>query len=155
MEYKVRTIEPEELMERLPQLLQQVDSVPLIISGNSMAPFLIHGRDTVYLSKITNPPKKGDIVLFRRRSGAYVLHRICAKRNDTYDLVGDGQVGVEPGIGMDQILAEVNAVRRKGRLLKKGGLCWTFYEKIWLGLLPVRPWIFRVYSRIKTRRNDK
>lgn len=39
MEHKVRTIDPEELMPQLPQLLQQAQAVPLIISGNSMAPF--------------------------------------------------------------------------------------------------------------------
>ena len=155
MEHKVRVIEPDDLMDQLPQLLSQAESIPLIISGNSMSPFLIHGRDTVYLSKVTKPPKRGDIVLFRRKSGAYILHRIYAEHNGVYDLVGDGQLGIEPGICMDQIMAEVNTVRRKGRLLRKGDICWLFYEKIWLGLLPVRPWIHRVYFRMKAWRNDK
>ena len=155
MEHKVRVVEPEELMDQLQQLLPLTEAVPLFISGDSMAPFLIHGRDTVFLSKIVKPPKRGDIVLFRRESGAYVLHRICRERNGVYDLVGDGQCVIEPGIRREQILAEVNTVRRDGRLLRRGSLCWVFYEKIWLGLLPLRPLICRVYSRIRAWRKDK
>ena len=155
MEHKVRVVDPEELMTQLPQLLELAESVPLIITGNSMAPFLRHGRDTVYLSKITQPPKRGDIVLFRRRSGGYVLHRICRERNGMYDFVGDGQLEIEEGICPDQLLAEVKTVRRKGRLLREGSLCWVFYEKVWLGLLPVRPLICRVHSRVSAWRNKK
>ena len=80
MEHKVRTIDPEELMPQLPQLLQQAQAVPLIISGNSMAPFLAHGRDTVYLSKLTGPLKRGDMILYRRKTGQYILHRIYRVR---------------------------------------------------------------------------
>lgn len=155
MENKVRVIEPETLMAQLPQLLLEAESVPLIITGNSMAPFLIHGRDTVYLSKITQPPKKGDMVLFRRASGAYVLHRIYRRRNGVYDLVGDGQQTIEPGIRHEQMLAIVNLVRRKGKLLRKGSFWWEFFEHIWPALLPLRPGILRLYSCMTAWRNGK
>ena len=46
------------------------------VFGSSMAPFLIHGRDAVRLVKCTHPPKRGEIVLFRRLDGHYVLHRV-------------------------------------------------------------------------------
>ncbi len=145
MEYKVRVIEPEALMSQLPQLLQEAESVPLIISGNSMSPFLMHGRDTVYLSKVTQPLKKGDMILYRRRSGAYILHRICRVHDGVYDLVGDGQYGIEPGIRPEQVLAVVTAVRRNGKLLQKGSFCWELFEHVWLDLLPLRPGIRRLY----------
>lgn len=155
MECKTRVIEPEELMPHLPQLLQEVESVPLVISGNSMTPFLIHGRDTVYLSKITQPPKKGDMVLYQRKTGAYVLHRIYRLRNGTYDLIGDGQWGIEPGIRPEQLLAVVKTVRRNGKLLRKGSFCWEFFEHIWLILVPLRPWISRLYSCMTAWRKRK
>lgn len=155
MESNVRVVAPEVFMEQLPELLQLTDSVPLVISGNSMIPFLVHRRDTVYLSKVTKPPKRGAVVLYQRESGAYVLHRIYRKRNGLYDLVGDAQQEIETSIRPDQIMAEVKAVRRNGRLLRRGSLCWLFYEKIWLSLLPFRPLIGRVYSCMKAWRNDK
>lgn len=146
MEHKVRVIEPELLMEHLPQLLDEAEFVPLLISGNSMAPFLRHGRDTVYLSKVTEPPKQGDMILYRRDSGTYALHRIYRQKNGTYDLVGDGQIVIESGIQSRQILAVVKTVRRKGKLLREGDLLWEFFEHGWLMLLPLRPAISRLHS---------
>lgn len=155
MDNKIRILEPEELMKQLPQLLREAPSVPLIITGNSMAPFLVHGRDTVYLSKITQPPKKGDMVLFRRASGACVLHRILRKRNGTYDLVGDGQQRVESGIRPEQMLAIVSAVDRKGKLLRKGSFRWEFFARVWISLLPLRPGISRLYAFVTVWRKQK
>lgn len=155
MERKVRVIEPEALMAQLPEMLQETESVPLVISGNSMAPFLKHGRDTVYLSGITQPPKKGDIVLYRRGNGQYILHRIYRQRGQTYELVGDGQWGIEPGIRPEQLLAVVNTVRRKEKLLRKGSFCWEFFEHLWLALLPVRPAITWVYGAMTAWRKRK
>lgn len=54
-------------------LLDDTQAVPLVIS--SMTPFLVHGRDTVYLSKVSGPIKKGDMVLYQRSSVRYILHR--------------------------------------------------------------------------------
>ena len=155
MEHKVRTIAPEELMPLLPQLLQQAQEVPLIISGNSMAPFLVHGRDTVYLSKLTGPSQRGDMILYRRKNGQYILHRIYRVREGKYDLIGDGQLVIELGICQEQILATVCAVRRKGKLLCKGNLCWEFYEHIWLALVPWRGRIQRIYAGLTPWRKRK
>ena len=155
MEHKVRTIDPEELMPLLPQLLQQAQEVPLVISGNSMAPFLVHGRDTVYLSKLTGPLQRGDMILYRRKNGQYILHRIYRVREGKYDLIGDGQLVIELGICQEQILATVCAVRRKGKLLCKGNLCWEFYEHIWLALVPWRGRILRIYAGLTPWRKRK
>ena len=151
MEHKLRFLDPEELMPQLEEILQQAQAMPLVISGSSMSPFLRHGRDTVYLSRVTEPLKRGDMILYRRQSGAYILHRILRAEEDVYTLVGDGQLAPEPGIHRDQVLAIVTAVRRKGNLLKPGSFLWEFFEHIWLGLLPLRPFIFRLWSLVKPR----
>lgn len=143
MEHKVRSIAPEELMDDLLALLEQTEPVPLVISGNSMAPFLIHGRDTVFLSRIKAPLKRGDMVLYRRASGQYILHRVYSAEDDTFTMVGDGQAGLEPGIRQEQTLALVSAVRRKGKLLEPGSFLWDFYEKAWIRMIRLRPYILR------------
>ena len=76
MKPDVRTLAPEAAMERIVGLLSYGEQVPLVITGNSMYPFLRHGRDTVYLQKVQRPLKKGDMVLYRRKNGQYILHRI-------------------------------------------------------------------------------
>lgn len=149
MDYKVKVVSPEILMEPLLALLEETDHVPLVISGNSMSPFLIHGRDTVYLSKVTQPLKKGDMILYRRNNGGYVLHRIYQVEGDSYALVGDAQTMIERGIRRDQVLAIVTAVRRKEKLLRSGSFWWEFFEKIWIRMVPLRPIFRSVYSKLK------
>jgi len=149
MEHKVKTLEPEQLMPQLLELLEITEPVPLVISGSSMTPFLVHGRDTVYLSKVRQPLKRGDMVLYRRSSGNYILHRVYRAEEDSYTMVGDAQFQLEPGIRPDQILAVVTAVRRKGKLLQKGSFCWTFFEKIWIRMVILRPALMAGYARMK------
>lgn len=146
MESQTRVLPPEVLIPELLALLEQTDSVPLTISGNSMSPFLGHGRDTVFLSKVTRPLKRGDMILYRRTSGQYVLHRICRVHPDSFDLVGDAQTYIETGIRPEQVLAVVNTVRRKGRLLEKGHFWWDFFEKVWIRMIPLRPLVCRIYG---------
>ena len=146
MESQTRVLPPEMLIPELLALLEATDSVPLTISGNSMTPFLVHGRDTVFLSKVTRPLKKGDMILYQRRNGRYILHRICRVHPDGYDLVGDAQTVIEPGIRPEQVLAIVNTVRRKGKILSHGSFRWNFFEGFWLRVIPLRPVIRRVYG---------
>lgn len=148
MKSELRIEAPEVLMEPLLALMEEAGTVPLVISGYSMTPFLAHGRDTVYLSRVERPLKKGDMVLFRRDSGGYILHRILKAENGTYTMVGDAQTWLEPGIRQDQILALVTAVRRKDKLLKPGSFWWVFFEKIWIRLIPLRPRILRLYGKL-------
>jgi hypothetical protein len=148
MERNVKVLPPELLMDPLLGLLEDVESVPLVISGNSMNPFLVHGRDTVYLSKVKHPLKKGDMILYRRDNGAYILHRICQVDGETYTLVGDAQTQLEPGVRQDQVLAVVNAVCRKGKILRSGNFWWDFFAQIWIRMIPLRPAAVAAYSRL-------
>ena len=146
MEYNVRELDAEVLMPALLSLLEETDAVPLVISGSSMTPFLVHGRDTVYLSKVTAPLKRGDMILYQRDGGSYILHRIFRAGHDGYTLVGDAQTLLERGIRADQVLAVVTAVRRKGKLLKQGSFWWDFFEKVWIRMVPLRPAVRGIYS---------
>lgn len=138
MELHTRVLPPEVLIPELLAVLDQADSVPLVVTGGSMTPFLAPGRDQVFLSKISRSLKRGDVILYRRDSGQYVLHRICRVRGGALSLVGDAQTIIEEGVRREQALALVTAVRRKGKLLKPGCFCWTFFEKIWIRMIPLR-----------------
>ena len=149
MEQVVREVNTAALMEEYCALMREVEQLPLLVSGRSMVPFLVHGRDTVYLTKITKPLKRGDMVLYRREGGAYILHRIYAKRGDVFDMVGDAQTEIESGITREQIFAVVCSAVRKGRTQKPGCFWWEFFEKIWIRLVPLRPILAGGYRRIK------
>ncbi len=149
MEHKVKVLEPEQLMPQLLEMLEVTEPVPLVISGSSMTPFLVHGRDTVYLSNVRKPLQRGDMVLYRRHSGSYILHRVYRVEKNSYTMVGDAQTQLEPGIRPDQILALVTAVRRKGMLLQKGSFWWDFFEKVWIRMVPLRPAVRKAYARLR------
>ena len=142
-------------MERLLAIMETGAAAPLVISGSSMSPFLVHGRDTVFLTPPKKQLKKGDMILYRRQSGAYVLHRIRAVEGETFTLIGDGQTEKEHGIRPEQVLAVVTAVRRKGRRLKKGSFWWDFFEKIWLNMIPLRPAALRIYGFLMRKHHEK
>lgn len=149
VDVNIRSVDIDEIIKDYKPLLEEVEMLPLRVSGNSMSPFLRHGKDTIYISKITDELKKGDIVFYTRDSGQYVLHRICRVHNGTYDIIGDGQNIIEPGIRRDQIFAIVNQVERNGKILKKGNFLWDFFQKVWIRVIPLRPYLRRIYSVFK------
>ena len=155
MELRVRVVDPAQMIEPLLDLLDEAQAAPLVISGGSMSPFLINGRDTVYLSKISRPLKKGDMVLYRRAGGAYVLHRIFKVEDGSYTMVGDAQTYLESGIRPDQICAIVTAAYRKDKLLQKGSFWWDFFEIVWIRLVPLRPALKNMYSFVKQLLGNK
>ena len=147
MEEQVKAVDTAELLESYRELLKTVETLPLRISGNSMAPFLVHGRDTVFLTAVKRPLGVGDIALYQRDSGAYVLHRICAvEQNGRYTMVGDAQTAVERGIRKEQIFAVVCRAIRKGKEQGPGSFWWEFFEKVWVRVIWLRPCLQRMYG---------
>ena len=150
MELKRNILPPEVLLEEYRRILAEepeITALPLIISGASMTPFLIPGRDTVYLSRLERPVRRGDILLYQRDNGQYVLHRVWRVEKDgTFTIVGDAQKELERGIREDQIIAIVTSVIRKGQRMGPGGFWWEFFEKVWIRMIPVRHLIWRLYG---------
>ena len=149
MENNVKTLPAEELLPQLLALLSHTEAIPLTVTGRSMTPFLQPGRDTVYLKKPVAPVKTGDVVLYKRKNGQYILHRVYRAAPQELQLIGDGQTGIEPGISPDSVLAVVTAVRRKGKLLQPGHPVWFFYEKLWIRMIPLRPRLRGLMRRLK------
>ena len=153
MNRKFMTLPPEVLLEEYRRILAEepeVEALPLVISGSSMTPFLVHGRDTVYLSRLERPARRGDMLLYQRSCGQYVLHRVWKVEKDgTFTMVGDAQVELERGIREDQIIAVVTSVIRKGKRMGPGSFWWEFFEKIWIRMVPLRPFFWKVYSRLR------
>ncbi len=142
----MKTIDTKSYLNALCDLIADGQTVSTIVTGDSMVPFLGSNRDTVYLSPLTSEPKKGDVVLFRRESGDFVLHRIRHVRLEGYYLTGDRQTVIEGPVPKERILAQATSARRKGRLITDRSPVWIFYRTVWLWLLPLRPAIFALRS---------
>lgn len=155
MNSDLHVMDTTALLDEVCEILPQAERVPLRISGNSMSPFLVHCRDTVYLCRVTRPLRPGDIVLYQRTNGAYILHRIYRLEQDGYCMVGDAQTVLEHGVKKEQIRAMVVAAERKGHRQQPGTFWWEFFEKVWIRVVPLRPLFSRVYGCFKGRRGKK
>ena len=109
---EVRSVTMQELVPAIMQAMQDGGSAELTVTGRSMTPLLRDRVSRVRLAAVSQP-KRGDMVLYRRQSGAYVLHRIAAIGADgTYMMCGDAQTVLEPGIRREQLLAVVTDFAR-------------------------------------------
>lgn len=140
----MRKIDTFEYVSVLRELVESGHEVCVKVSGGSMYPFLRDGRDTAFFKAPDRELRVGDIVFFRRSNGQYILHRICKIGDDGYYLVGDSQRQIEGPIGAEQIFALVTHVERNGKTVKPDDLLWGFYAKLWLRVIPLRPWIIKL-----------
>ncbi len=156
---QVKVVDTQQYISALLPLLDQGKEIQLPVAGSSMSPFLADGRDALLLKKITGPVKKGDMVLFRRRTGQFVMHRVCRVRREgggeSYDMLGDGQLQVEGPIQRGQILAVVFLVRRKGEWIGPGNFWWKFFRYVWPNMVPLRPAAHRVWGALKGSRENR
>lgn len=147
---KKRIVDIYEYMPVLRELIEEGKEVSFTVTGNSMSPFIVHGRDQIIIEKPVDKWKKGDIGFFQRANGAYILHRICRidKQGNCW-FVGDGQQDIEGPILQEQIFAKVTAVKRKGKWIRKGNFWWEFFARFWIRVIPLRPWFHRLYGVLK------
>ena len=148
----MRTVDTQGYLNTVCDMLAQGRSlVPVPVAGTSMCPFL-HPGDTVYLAPLDRPPEVGDILLFRRPSGAYILHRVVALAQDgTLTLLGDSQL-VKEIIPPGWIRGIVVKARRKGQIITPNHKTWRFYCRTWVRLTPVRTPILKLHKVLKTRK---
>ena len=144
-----RVLPASVLMPEYEALLREGAELPLVISGGSMRPFLTPGRDSVLLRAPDRPLRRGDIVFYRRKNGDYILHRILRIDNGHCWMVGDAQTAVEGPLDAGCIFAYVTQVQRKGKIEKPGTLCWEFFARTWLRLVPMRHMVFQVYGCVR------
>lgn len=147
-----KQVDTKEYLDMVCGLLEQGHTdVPVPVAGDSMIPFLHHG-DMVYLRRPDSPLKRGDIVLYVRPGGQYVLHRIARCNPDgSFLLLGDAQRVREPVKGPEQIRGRVSAVTHRGRHLTPDSLRWRFFATVWITLRPLRGGLIQLISAIKRR----
>lgn len=82
--------------------------------GDSMFP-QIRQRDLLVIEAVKKPLRVGDVPLYKRDSGQYVLHRIVDIRHGKYVMKGDNRTATEKGITDRHIVGVLTAVIRNGK----------------------------------------
>lgn len=148
----MKTIDTKSYLSVLCELAEKGNRVSTVVTGGSMVPFLASNRDYVCLEKPKSKLRKGDVVLFKRQNGDFVLHRIRYIRGCEYYLVGDRQTETEGPVKREQILAIATGARRKGKWISQKSLVWNFYSRVWLYTVRLRPVIFKFAGSFRRKR---
>lgn len=100
MEKNTHTPRPLHLAQAEPLLRERLEAtVVLTVTGGSMLPLLAGGRDRVTLGPVPERLRRGEVLLYRRADGSYVLHRLTGFGQDgTLVFCGDRQTEPERGI---------------------------------------------------------
>ena len=146
-----KTVDTKEYLDLVVSLLHSgKTNVPVTVSGVSMTPFL-HNGDIVYLNLPDRPWQVGDVVLFTRPNGSYILHRIVKLEEDHCQMLGDSQLTREY-IDKNQIHALVTSVRIGNRVMKMNHPYCLFYRTVWRWLAPFRPQIGKLHRLLKRQK---
>ena len=141
-------MDTRELIGTLRSIVEGGNEVRLTVTGSSMAPLLIHQRDSVILGPVDRPLRRGDIVMYERPNGHNVLHRIRRVSDEGLYIIGDGQTETEGPLESSCVWAIAKKICRKGKWISPGDARWTFFSTVWLWVIPARRKIMTLAGKI-------
>lgn len=109
--------------------------------GTSMYPMLRLNCDSICVVRPALPLKKYDVALFKRATGAYVLHRVMEVREDGYVFCGDNQCSFESGVTDDMIVGVLQSWytgKKEHKVTDRGYLR---YVSFWCSSMRLRAYI--------------
>lgn len=122
-------------------------SVP---KGISMRPMIRGGQDAVVIEKLTDKPKRYDLVVYVRGKEQGVIHRVIHARDDQYIICGDNCWQLEY-VKPEQIKGIVTEYCRKGKWHDVSYPPYRLYVRLWVDFLFLKRPIFYVRDKIKRK----
>lgn len=148
-EYEKQKIDPELLFSAVKAEIAEGRKALFTVTGMSMWPFICHGRDQVIVESCDPASLQvGDIVLFQTSFGNYILHRITSLKNNAFETTGDGNIFRDGWFSKDCVIARVESIVRKGRIIRCHNKRWRVLFSIWMFMFPVRKLIIHLLKRI-------
>lgn len=134
----------------LEQLLRDGNIIRIKPQGFSMYPLFIPGRDEALIQQVpVTSLKRNDVALYRRDQGILVLHRIVRITSEGYYMTGDNQYEIEGPLRPDQFKGKLIAFVRNGKEISVKNLLYRFLTSLWLLMLPVRPFCFKLTAFLR------
>ena len=144
---------------------QTLKSVGVIVSdfkGTSMNPLLKSGRDRVLIETPKSRLKRGDVALYKRVSGTYVLHRVYKVLPFSYVFWGDNQTVLEYGVEDSMILGVMAGYYKGEKYIDfSKSKKYAIYKLFWCSAVKLRRFLHffrRVWWKLKklfSRKNKK
>lgn len=117
-------------------------------SGSSMEPLLYERKTHVVIEPLVKELEVGELPIFLRKDGKYVIHRIIRVDNSCYYTRGDNCIGIER-VPKEQVLGKVAEIYRNGKRIKVTDFGYKIYVKFWMFTSGLRICCYRVRARIK------
>ena len=148
-------IASELLFTAIAEELANGHDASFTVTGMSMWPFILHGRDTVILTSCdTSQLQKGDVILFQTPLKNYMLRRITGLKDNQFETTGDGNCFRDGWFDKGCIIGKVTEIDRDGKRIDTDCFKWKMIFRIWMALFPVRSCLLellRFAGKIKAR----
>lgn len=144
----VKIISINNISPILKSVLESNSCIKLNVTGNSMYPLLRNNIDAVILMKKANISKY-DILLYQRKNGDYILHRVVKIKNNVLSMAGDYETTIECPIYQQQVIATVASFYRNGKHISCTNMLYRLYNFIWVALLPKRRVILNKLKKMR------
>lgn len=154
-----KEFEIKDMIPVIKTVIESGQTVKITVTGNSMYPLLVGGRDRAELSSPVKLNKR-DVILYRRKTGKYVFHRILKINHSNGELIlcGDNETEKEYGVNVSGVIARAVAFERKGKEFKSGNVLYKIYSFLWCISLRMRKPMLKlmrmVYFFVKIKKNS-
>lgn len=137
---EIKKTDMETMLPIIEGSIETGGSVKLKVSGFSMYPLVSSRRDSVLLTK-ADDIKVGDVPLYKRPDGSYILHRIVGEKDGAFYTMGDYETKKEYPVYSDQIVAKAAGFYRKERFIDCNSKRYKIYKFFWTHTLFLRPFL--------------
>ena len=134
------------------ELIDELGYYSAAVHGYSMYPLLVDHRDSVFIEKKSRY-EKFDVVLFRRKNGQLVLHRVRKIKDGKYICSGDNENFYEI-VESDMIIGYMTEFCRNGSVGKNDDWRFKVYSRVWAFSLPTKR-LLRFFLKCVVRCKNK
>lgn len=118
-----------------------------LTKGFSMMPLIRQNRDTIIVKKLEEKPKENDVLLYKNKSGKYVLHRVIKVLENGYIIRGDNNFFNEYDIKDENIIGILEGFYRDDKFIDCSN---NKLYKIYVQLNRRTYYLRKIFSKIRS-----
>ena len=116
--------------------------------GVSMLPLLLEGKSYVVVESVNRDLQVGDLPLFIRSDGSYIIHRLVKIEGNRYYTLGDNCIRGEVST-REHIIGVVKEINRNGVLFSVNNKKYLRYSSFWMKTSAIRIFILRTKYKLR------
>ena len=123
--------------------LKKGHPVATYTTGRSMEPLLKEGKTYVVIEPLKEELQIGDLPIYQRPDGIYIIHRLVGKEGDCCLTRGDNCLSCER-VPKKYFLGIVTEIQKNGTVIRVTDEGYQRYVRIWQKLWPLRRQVYRL-----------